>query len=307
MRRLEIIMALVLSSAVALHGQAQPVPQNARQALLEMFFSKTPGTLEKHLPEATRAALRQAGGPGLSMLQQFAMLSSQINAQGQQFQTFETGPTLLVAEDARTHGKFEITVERDDLQGEEDAIEVAFHAYKDGQPQNSYFMPRLTFAMKREAGIWRLNELALAVRFGLADPDFLKQMLAGMQQRPSADESIVVSSMRVIETAEITYASTYPGRGYTCSLSDLDGFGGSQPSERQAMLIESGLASGKKNGYLFALSRCDGTPASKFRLTAVPADPSVGLRAFCSDESGVIRYSADGKGATCLSAGKPMQ
>ena len=88
MKRFEIIVALVLSSTVTLHTQAQPVPQNARQALLEMFFSKTPGTMEKHLPEATRAALRQADGPGLAMLQQFSMLSSQINAQGQQFQTF---------------------------------------------------------------------------------------------------------------------------------------------------------------------------------------------------------------------------
>jgi hypothetical protein len=73
------------------------------------------------------------------------------------------------------------------------------------------------------------------------------------------------------------------------------------------MLIESGLASGRKNGYIFTLSRCDGTPASKFRLTGVPADPSAGLRAFCSDESGVIRCAADGKAATCLSSGKPLQ
>ncbi len=307
MKRFEIIVALALGGALALHAQAQPVPQNARQALLEMFFSKTPGTMEKHLPQATRAALRQADGPGLAMLQQFSMLSSQINAQGQQFQTFETGPTLLAAEDARVHSKLEITVERDDLQGDEDAIEVSFHAYKAGQPQNSYFMPRLTFVMKQEAGIWRLNELALAARFGLADPEFLKQMLAGMKQRQSVDESSTVSSMRVIETAEITYAATYPGRGYTCSLSDLDGFGSGQPSEHQAMLIESGLASGRKDGYIFTLSRCDGTPASKFRLTGVPADPSAGLRAFCSDESGVIRYAADGKAATCLSVGKPLQ
>ena len=211
MKRFEIIVALALGGALALHAQAQPVPQNARQALLEMFFSKTPGTMEKHLPQATRAALRQADGPGLAMLQQFSMLSSQINAQGQQFQTFETGPTLLAAEDARVHSKLEITVERDDLQGDEDAIEVSFHAYKAGQPQNSYFMPRLTFVMKQEAGIWRLNELALAARFGLADPEFLKQMLAGMKQRQSVDESSTVSSMRVIETAEITYAATYPG------------------------------------------------------------------------------------------------
>ncbi len=128
-----------------------------------------------------------------------------------------------------------------------------------------------------------------------------------MKQRPSAEESPAVSSMRVLETAETTYAAAYPGRGYTCFLSDLDGFGGGQPNEHQAMLIESGLASGKKNGCVFTLSGCDGVPASKFRLTAAPAEPSAGVRAFCSDQSAVIRYAADGKAATCLSAGKPLQ
>ena len=38
----------------SLSASAQPAPQTARQALLEMFFSKTPGTFEKHLPQATR-------------------------------------------------------------------------------------------------------------------------------------------------------------------------------------------------------------------------------------------------------------
>ena len=52
--------AFVLTIA-SLSASAQPAPQTARQALLEMFFSKTPGTFEKHLPQATRAALRKAG------------------------------------------------------------------------------------------------------------------------------------------------------------------------------------------------------------------------------------------------------
>ena len=44
-------------------------PQTARQALLEMLFSKTPGSLKKHLPRATRAALPRAGTtPGTSLL-----------------------------------------------------------------------------------------------------------------------------------------------------------------------------------------------------------------------------------------------
>jgi hypothetical protein len=49
--------------------------------------------------------------------------------------------------------------------------------------------------------------------------------------------------MRAILTAEIAYATSYQGC-FTCTLSDLDGFGGGEPNEHQAMLINSGLASG---------------------------------------------------------------
>jgi hypothetical protein len=82
---------------------------------------------------------------------------------------------------------------------------------------------------------------------------------------------------------------------------------GGGASEHQAMLIDPRLAYGKKNGYVFALSGCDGSPAARYSVSAVPADPSSGTRAFCSDESGVIRSSADGKAESCLSAGKPLQ
>jgi len=83
--------------------------------------------------------------------------------------------------------------------------------------------------------------------------------------------------------------------------------GGGVPNEHQAMLIDPRLAAGRKNGYLFALSGCDGNPATRYRISAAPADPSSGTRAFCSDESAVIRFSPDGKAASCLSMGKPLQ
>jgi hypothetical protein len=71
----------------ALSAPGQPAPQTARQALLEMFFSKTPGTFEKHLPQATRAALPKAG-TSPSLLGGFSMLTGQMAARGQQLQTF---------------------------------------------------------------------------------------------------------------------------------------------------------------------------------------------------------------------------
>lgn len=308
MKRMGTVWALVFACILALHGQERRRPQNARQALIEMFFSKTPGTLEKHLPDAMRAALRKAGGgDSFTMLQGFSALSGQLTASGQQLQTFDVGPTLMTAEDARTHSKLEITVERDDLQSDEDEIEVSFHLYKDGQKQNSFLTPKLTFVMKQEAEVWKLNELLLTMRMSLADPKFLDEIAKSMRQGQAANQPPAVAAIRNINTAEVTYAATYPARGYTCSLSDLDGFGAGGANEQQAMLIDSGLASGKKAGYVFSLTGCAGAPAKQYRISAVPVDPSAGLRAYCSDESAVIRYSSDGKAASCLGSGMPLQ
>jgi hypothetical protein len=324
MGRTLAIILICCAAAISALAAPQAAPQNARQALLEMFFSKTAGTFEKHLPEALRAALRKAdNGGGPSALQQFSLLTSQLNAMNGQLQTFEAGPTLLVAENLQQGSRFEIVVEHDDLRGDEDEIELSFRSFKNGQAQNVPVFPKLTFLMKSQAGVWRLNELTLAIRVALDDPDFVKTIITGMQQRqmrssmptedPSprpavpANDTAALGSLRTILTAETQYAINYPRTGYTCSLSDLDGFGGGTPNEHQAMLIESRLASGKKNGYVFTLSGCDGPPAAHFRLTAVPAMLGMGLRAFCGDEAGSIRTSADGRAATCLESGAPLQ
>ncbi len=112
-----------------------------------------------------------------------------------------------------------------------------------------------------------------------------------------------LAAFRKILAAETTYAATYPAGGYTCTLSDLDGFGAAEANEHQAMLISSGLASGKHQGYGFSLSGCSGAPAASFRLIAAPIGESYGRRAFCTDQSGAIRSSADGSAATCVTSG----
>jgi hypothetical protein len=73
------------------------------------------------------------------------------------------------------------------------------------------------------------------------------------------------------------------------------------------MLINSGLASGKRYGFVFALSGCGGSPASAFRLTAVPNANSYGGKAFCADQSGTIRVSEDGNSASCFAHGTAVQ
>src|SRR5215467_7446647 len=151
--RTGLSLAAVILLAVNSWGQGAGTPQTARQALLEMFFSKTPGTFVKHLPVATRTALEKSGA--LTNLQSYSLMLSQLQTQGQNFQTFETGSVLLSAEDPKTGQKADITVENDSLRGDQDDIEITFHAYKDGKEQLSPFMPQMVFSMKQEAQIWK--------------------------------------------------------------------------------------------------------------------------------------------------------
>jgi hypothetical protein len=325
MKKMANLMAFTVLAAAAWaqSPDATPAPQTARQALIEMFFSKTTGTFAKHLPAATLSALDKSGA--LAKLQAYSMLASQLQTKEKSLETFETGSVLLAADNPQTGQKFEMIVETDALQGDEDDIEVSFHTYKEKELQRTGVVPRMSFDMKMESGVWKLNAIEVSLRVPLADPDFLKSMTEAMKTQSAAatpmqmqgqtpmttfgTDTAVLTAMRTILTAEIAYAATYPAVGFTCTLSDLDGFGGGAPNEHQAMLIPSGLASGKKHGYLFALSGCAGAPANSFHLAATPAmatsGGSFGRRAYCSDQSGAIRSSADGNGATCLSSGVP--
>lgn len=313
----------LLAAIIPLGAEAQPAPQTARQALIEMFFSKTPGTFRKHLPEAMLAALDKAnGGSASSPLGAYSLLFGQLaQTGGTEVQTFEAGPVLLSFENPRENSKFEIVVDRDDLQADEDEIEVSFRGYKNGQSQLSGVSPRFTFGMKQEDGIWRVEEITLTFKVSLTNPELLKAMSTPWKPTVEAanpspnisypvlasasNETSAISAMRTILSAEATYAATY-GHGYACSLSDLGGMGATDRNERQAMLIEPRLANGKKNGYHFAITGCREASAPHFSLTAVPADTASGTRAFCSDESGVMRSSSNGSAASCLSAGTPL-
>ena len=153
MKKLASIMVLVSLAAVGAWAQPagdRPARQTARQALIEMFFSKTSGTLIKHLPAATLSALVDSGA--LANLQQYSTLVSQVQTKGKSFETFDTGSLLLVAEDAQSGQKFEIKVDKDSQRGDADDIDVSFLTYKDNKPQQTPFLPRMTFGMKTELG-----------------------------------------------------------------------------------------------------------------------------------------------------------
>src|SRR6516165_95140 len=222
------MVVAILCAAGSWAQQTEAASQTARQALMEMFFSKTPGTFVKHLPMATRTALEKSGL--LANLQQYSLMANQLQTHGLNVLTFDAGSVMLAGEDPKSGQRFEITVENDALRGDQDDIDLTFHAYANGQEQRTPFMPQITFSMKQEAQVWKLNEISVTIHLSLADPDLLKAITEKMAPQAGTHSAIalgnesaaqtasrdamVVDAMRTILKAEATYASRYPKVGY---------------------------------------------------------------------------------------------
>ena len=305
MCRFVLLMPVLLLSALAVNAQNEPTPppQSPRQALLEMFLGVTPNHLEKHLPEVARKALQQLD-TGAGPLAEISIMASQARTAGSSFQTFDSGPILLLAEESPMQQKIEVVVEQDNLVGEQNQIDLSFHTYRAGLEERLPFIPRLTFMMKSEKGMWKLNEVSFTARMPLGDPNFLRGFVKDLKkQQRSSNEAMASSFINNIISAENAYHLAHSERGFTCSLSELAQASSQADAESAVERLDPELASGKKKGYIFALTGCDGL---HFKVAAEPAIPGAGQRAYCADQDGEIKFASDGKATTCLTRGQSL-
>jgi len=132
-----------------------------------------------------------------------------------------------------------------------------------------------------------------------------------LRARMSANEASAVGSLRTINTAEVTFSSTYGiGFGPLASLGS-PAAGACTAAVTSACLIDSVLTTGKKSGYTIAIptpaaNGTIGAPQPTYETNALPTAPGQsGQRSFCSDQSGVIRADPNGSAApgTCAAGG----
>jgi len=128
-----------------------------------------------------------------------------------------------------------------------------------------------------------------------------------LRSRMAANESSAVGSLRTINTAEVTYSTTYPTLGFA-NLTNLGGApatcaAATGATAAGACLVDDVLATTQiKSGYTFAATAGAGAPAVTYFSSANPVVPGQsGQRFFCSDQSGVIRYN----GAAACAATDP--
>ena len=154
----------------------------------------------------------------------------------------------------------------------------------------------MTKPMSKQRG-FSLIELLIVVAIiliiaAIAIPSLLRAKIA-------ADESSAVSSLRTINTAEVTYSSSW-GSGYAATVDNLGGAVPCGPATAAtACIIDSGLSVAPyyKSGYSFAAvgNTAVGGVNSGFEASATPTVVDItGKRAFCSDQTGVLRANTNG-------------
>ena len=150
--------------------------------------------------------------------------------------------------------------------------------------------------MEQKRSIWIVvSVIILAVAFlvSISVPNLLRSRMA-------ANEASAVGSLRTVNTAELTYSSTY-GTGFT-QLSVLGNSG----------LIDNVLGNGTKSGYTIKAQEVGGSgggtstnPYVQYTSSAKPINQGItGTRYFCSDESGVIRWETQD---TCSGTSTALQ
>ena len=134
----------------------------------------------------------------------------------------------------------------------------------------------------------------------IAIPNFLRSRMA-------ANQASAAQSLRIINSAETTYSSTW-GIGYSNTLAALaPPTGGSLASPTAADLLDNILAAGNKSGYNFVYT--PGSPDAQghyygYTLNANPANPGMsGISYYFTDQTYVIRSNG---AATASASDSPI-
>lgn len=321
-RRFRLMILASCLLAGSLSAQHNLAVQSPRQALVEMF-SGSEENFRKHLTQEVQDKLGQLtkedSSAGARLVRAFSLQKNE----NQKFDAFDFGPILFALNDSRKNSRLEAHIDSDQLNGDEDIITASLHSFQGGIEQEIPGSASLLLKLELQEGVWRLSTVTVNATIPVGDPRTLNRSWWNMQnvmganidgalaqapvQAPAGTvrndaKMTAFRAVRMVGLAENIYARQHPEVGYTCGISNLVDVGKGMENGEFYKFMDPDFADGVYNGYRFALTGCDGTPARTFRVTAEPLNGKG--RAYCSDNRNNLRASDDGKAFTCLAQGK---
>ncbi|HEY6368955.1 MAG TPA: hypothetical protein VIX37_00115 [Candidatus Sulfotelmatobacter sp.] len=207
----------------------------------------------------------------------------------------------------------------------EDPVKVAAMSMRQTSPEMAELFSHLTTETNpvvvsaygeqtalREASRSRgVDAGAILVGAAIAIPNLLRARIA-------ANESSAVASIRTANTAQITYASAYPHRGYAHDLATLgpDPRDVSAATEDHASFIDANLGDASctagawctKSGFQFRITAvCKQQKCDEYVVVGTPVSTNTGLRSFCSTSDAVVRFKTGGPVSSPVSAAECLK
>ncbi len=114
--------------------------------------------------------------------------------------------------------------------------------------------------------------------------------------RIAGNETAARADLKNITTAELSYSTSFPEKGFTCNFADL--------TNGPSSFLDKSLAGGTQAGYVFTFSGCSskGGTVSYYQIVAQPqVVGKTGRASFCTDVNGSVTSDPTG-GTNCLQA-----
>jgi len=122
-----------------------------------------------------------------------------------------------------------------------------------------------------------------------------------MRARIAANESAGASTVRTLNTAEVTYSTTYPAMGFSPNLLNLGPNGKdctdpTQVSNTSACLIDNvlGTAPFVKGAFTYAITaKASTAPIPDYLITATTIGTAMAKKNYCANTDAVVRWVAE--------------
>ncbi len=288
-------LSIVAATLFLLGSVPSARAQTPDAALEEIATADKVETVIKHLPVKVEEYIQKLPKQERDTMAQKLLVGRELERTGGKLVKSGDGNSWeLIDKDGKR--KITIAVKKTFVSGDDALVQLEIQPEEEAprSAKLARFTNFLLVGMHYENYEWRVTEAGEWHGTSLESQFLPKE--EPKEEQPTA--AAAAATLRTLNTALVTYATTYPDQGFPSTLSALAVQENQQePTQEHAMLVDSIFLQepAVKNGYEFRYIR---TAKDTYQLTATPLQFAEGAQSFFTDDSAVIRATRESRPAT---------